>query len=155
MTILDIKMTILDFKMAMELSENIFIWTASKSWAIHSSIIHFGSLEVFRFGKSLTVPSNFPPPLFVSSQRISLFSHKESLSFLIRNLQVLALLLILDWDPAYSILIKESEYIYHYFCDICTTGLYSCCMQEVVHLTIHWLVLTLHQVDHRIVVSHL
>ena len=31
-----------------------------KSWAINSSIIHFWPLEIFRFGKSLTVPTPLP-----------------------------------------------------------------------------------------------
>ena len=44
MSILGLKMTILDFKMAMDLFENIFIWTAMKSCVSHSSFIRFGAV---------------------------------------------------------------------------------------------------------------
>ena len=65
---------------------------ASKSWAIHSSIIHFGPWEIFRFGKSHTVPSKFPPPflqvkyVFVLEKKIKKFTW-----FILGNFGILVL----------------------------------------------------------------
>ena len=42
--ILDLKMTILDLKMAMDLSKNILIWSTAKSCTVGSGIIHFDIL---------------------------------------------------------------------------------------------------------------
>ena len=53
--IFGLKTAILDFKVASELSENIFIWTASKSYTSESSFIRFRAFLLWFQGSSHTV----------------------------------------------------------------------------------------------------
>ena len=62
MAILGPKMAFLDLKMAMNLFENIFIWTVSKSWASTYSLIHFEPWFLWFWSPSHTVHSKVPPP---------------------------------------------------------------------------------------------
>ena len=59
MAIFGLKTAILDFKIAMDLSENIFIWTALKSYTSESSFIRFSAFLLCFQGPSRTVgPKN-------------------------------------------------------------------------------------------------
>ena len=63
MGIFGLKTAILDFKVASELSENIFIWTAPKSYTSESSINPFRAFLLWFQGPSHTVGDNASPPL--------------------------------------------------------------------------------------------
>ena len=63
MAIFGLKTAILDFKIAIDLSENIFIWTALKSYTSESSFIRFSAFLLWFQGPSHTVGDNASPLL--------------------------------------------------------------------------------------------